>query len=272
MKSKFSLFFPLVIAVVCRSLATDAGAVLFAPISLGQGVAYIQGFDTPALVKTGTGTADGSNSPTDLFTTLPGWTFSESLGNKNSTYAAGDGTNGSGDTWSFGASTSASDRALGSIQDASLVSTFGAAFTRNFTTSGLDIYLRITFTGEQWRLGATGRTDRLDFQFSNDATSLTTGTWTDFNALDFTAPVTAGTVGALDGNATANKTAVSSSTDITVSVANGSNFWIRWNDLNATGADDGLGIDNFSVTALPEPSTVTLFGALGVAMLLRRRR
>ena len=42
--------------------------------------------------------------------------------------------------------------------------------------------LAISYTGEQWRLGQvdTGRAaDRLDFQLSTNATSLTTGTWTD---------------------------------------------------------------------------------------------
>ncbi len=83
---------------------------------------------------------------------------------------------------------------------------------------------------------------------------MTTGTWTDVNALDFTAPIESGAPGALDGNAAANRTSISS-TITGLSVANGATFWIRWNDLDATGADDGLAIDDFCITANGPPQT-----------------
>ncbi|MBI3367037.1 MAG: endonuclease/exonuclease/phosphatase family protein, partial [Burkholderiales bacterium] len=111
--------------------------------------------------------------------------------------------------------------------------------------------LLLSYTGEQWRLGSLGRVDRLDFQVSLDATSLTTGTWVNVDALDFTAPITAGTVGALNGNAAANRTSLSNAFS-GLSIANGATFWIRWADFNATGSDDGLGIDDFSLT-VPSP-------------------
>ena len=53
--------------------------------------------------------------------------------------------------------------------------------------------LDVAYTGEQWRLGTAGRPDRLDFQYSLDATSLTTGTWTDVDALDYSTTDTTGT-------------------------------------------------------------------------------
>lgn len=263
MKSKLSLHFLPLIVAFCPTLATNTNA----GISLGLNTPVTQNFTAPALISSGTATA------VNMVTSLPGWTFSETATNGNTTYAANDGSSNSGDTWSYG-TTSTTDRAFGSLRDINLVSTFGAVFTRNIATPGIfDIYIKITYIGEQWRLGTLGRTDQLDFEFSTDATSLTTGTWTDFDALDFTAPVSTGTANsALNGNLAANQTAVSPSSTFTVSVANGADFWIRWTDFNATGADDGLAVDNFSITALPEPSTTTLFGALGVAMLLRRRR
>ncbi|MBK8284497.1 MAG: hypothetical protein IPK97_06210 [Ahniella sp.] len=56
-----------------------------------------------------------------------------------------------------------------------------------------------------------------------------------------------GTTGARDGNAAGNRTALSNS--ITgQSIANGATFWVRWNDANASGADDGLAVDDFSLT------------------------
>ncbi|MBU3713878.1 MAG: T9SS type A sorting domain-containing protein [Ferruginibacter sp.] len=205
------------------------------------------------------GTTSISSTITQDFNTLAntgtssalpsGWSFTESGTNANSTYSGGNGSGTNGDTYSFG-STSSSDRAFGGLRSGSLVPTIGASFTN--TTGKIVTELAISYTGEQWRLGATGRADRLDFQYSTDASSLSTGTWTDFNALDFTAPITSGSTGALDGNSSANRTAISSI--ITgLSIANGSTFWIRWNDLDATGADDGLAVDDFSLTLRTEP-------------------
>jgi hypothetical protein len=154
---------------------------------------YQQQFDS--LASTGT---------TNDIATLPaGWTFSESGTNANTTYAAGTGSSNAGNTYSFGLT--AADRALGGLLSGSLNSTIGAGFV-NHTGSTITA-LQIQYRGEQWRLGATGRAaDRLDFQYSTDATSLTSGTWTDIDSLDFISPVTTGTVGALNGNDTLNNT------------------------------------------------------------------
>lgn len=174
-----------------------------------------------------------------------GWSFSESGANANTTYTAGTGSSNAGDTYSFGASGS-SERALGGLLSASLVTTFGVMF-ENGSLSAITS-LEISYTGEQWRLGTSGRQDRLDFQYSLDATSLSMGTWTDFNALDFLAPITSGTVGALDGNAAENRSFLSS-TISGLSIPPGAEFWLRWTDFNASGSDDGLAIDDFSISA-----------------------
>ncbi len=108
--------------------------------------------------------------------------------------------------------------------------------------------LDIAYTGELWRLGATtGRTDELDFQYSTNATSLSSGTWTSVSALNFITPNTTGTAGARDGNAGGNFSNVSAS--ITgVSISNGASFWTRWLDFDASASDDGLAVDDFSLT------------------------
>jgi hypothetical protein len=205
----------------------------FAQVSLSTiNSAYTQDFNSLA------------NSGTTNTTMPSGWFFNEAGG--NTSYAAGTGSDNAGNTYSFGA-TSNTERALGGLQSGSLIPTIGASFTNNtgVTIASIDI----SYFGEQWRLGATARVDRLDFQYSLDATSLTTGTWIDINSLDFTAPVTSGTTGALDGNASANRTSISSSIP-SLSIAAGATFWIRWTDLNASGADDGLGVDDFSLTPI----------------------
>ncbi|MEP6634569.1 MAG: Calx-beta domain-containing protein, partial [Luteimonas sp.] len=95
--------------------------------------------------------------------------------------------------------------------------------------------------------GTVGRTDRLDFQYSLDAADLATGTWTDVDTLDFSSPFTAGPVGARDGNDGTNRTAIAANIG-SLSIANGATVWVRWNDADATGSDDGLAIDEFSLT------------------------
>lgn len=181
--------------------------------------------------------------------TLPaGWYVVETgtAAAANGQYTAGTGSSNTGDVYSFGSSGS-SDRALGAVLSSTNVSMFGAQFTN--ATGAAVAALDIAYTGEQWRLGTAGRADRLDFQISFDASSLTTGTWIDVDALDFSSPVTAGTVGALDGNAAANRTAISATVQLSTLIQNGQTFWIRWKDADASGADDGLAIDNFSIRA-----------------------
>lgn len=216
---------------------------------------YTQNFNTLA--------ASGTSS------TLPtGWRLLESGTNANTTYAADAGSTATGNTYSYGTGT-ATDRAFGGLLSGSLNPTIGVQITNS--TGATITSLTISYTGEQWRCGTAGRTDQLDFQYSLNATSLSTGTWTDFNTLDFASPSTS-TTGAKDGNAAANRTAKSGI--ITgLSIANGSTFWLRWNDFDASGADDGLSVDDFSIQlsgADVTPPTATTFnpvnGASGIAL------
>ena len=201
------------------------------------GTAYTQDFNTLA----SSGTAN---------TAVPaGWEFNESGTNANTTYRAGTGSDNTGDTYSFGAASN-SERAFGGLRSGSLVPLIGAQFTNN--SNGTITSLAIAYTGEQWRLGqnTSGRSaDRLDFQLSTDATGITTGTWTDADSLDFASPVVAGTVGALNGNVAPNRTAISF-TITGLNIPNGATFWLRWADSDLIpGADDGLSVDDFSLTA-----------------------
>lgn len=185
-----------------------------------------------------------STGLTNSNSTIPaGWFFAETGSGANNTYATTDGTLNSGNTYSFG-TTGNSERSLGTIQSGSVVSTIGCSFS-NSTGSSIS-NLIISYIGEQWRLGSTGRNDRLDFQYSLDATSLTTGTWIDVDLLDFIAPISTGTTGALNGNSASNKVSIKNIIS-GLTITNGSNFWIRWTDFGALGSDDGLAIDDFKI-------------------------
>jgi predicted extracellular nuclease len=219
--------------VVCAPFAAQAQVNL-------TGGTYNQNFDTLANAA---GSTTNSNLPA-------GWLLTETGGGArdNEQYAVDTGSGNTGDTMSYGAAGS-TDRAFGGLQSGSLIPVIGACFS-NGTGSALSSF-DIAYTGEQWRLGTAARTDRIDFQYSLDATSLTTGTWADADALDFTTPNTA-TTGAKDGNAAGNRTAISAGV-AGISIASGATFCIRWTDFNASGADDGLAVDDFSLTVAGAP-------------------
>ncbi|MDN3543177.1 PEP-CTERM sorting domain-containing protein [Kinneretia asaccharophila] len=221
---------------------------------------YSQNFDT--LASSGTSSS------------LPaGWAFLEGGSNANTTYAAGTGSDTAGNTYSFGKAGS-TERALGGLRSGSLVPQFGVSFV-NLAGRAIES-VSIGYIGEQWRLGGTGRTDRLSFQYSTDATTLNSGTWTNLSALDFIAPKNSTPTGALDGNAAANRSALSGSI-AGLNLAQGGSLWLRWSDVDVSGSDDGLAIDDFSFNAtlapVPEPSTYALLlaGLCAVGLMSRRR-
>ncbi|WP_245679989.1 endonuclease [Aquimonas voraii] len=217
---------------------------------------YSQDFDTLA--------NSGSSA------TLPaGWAIAEAgtSSNNNGQYQAGDGSSNSGDTWSYG-STGSGERALGALLSGSLNSRFGLQLVNR--SGGALSSLGLSYTGEQWRLGTAGREDRLDFEYSLDATSLTTGTWTAVSALRFVAPNTSAAPGPLDGNAAANRRAISG--EITgLNWGADQVLWIRWIDFNANSNDDGLAIDDLVIGTLADVppvllSTTPVDNASGVAV------
>lgn len=223
--------------VLLAAAALAAGPLHAQCVSLNAvDVASVQDFDT--LATTGT-----SNE-----LVLPGWQLREvgTATRVDQLYAADTGSGNAGDTYSFGASGS-SDRALGSLRSGTLASTYGACYSNN---TGAPINaLQLAYTGEQWRLGTIARADTLQFAYSLDATDLVDGSWTGVAALDFSSPSTVAPTGARDGNDAANRTALSATVDA-LDIAQGATFWIRWTDLDASGADDALAIDDVSVTAI----------------------
>src|SRR5205814_1348068 len=90
-------------------------------------------------------------------------------------------------------------------------------------------------------------------------TSLTDGNWTPVSGLAFSSPNTA-TTGALNGNDPANR-AIVTGTITGLNVATGQRFWIRWIDADASGSDDGLAIDDVSVTPHTGAVSTVLSGA-----------
>src|SRR3954465_3649321 len=214
------------------------------------GSAYTQNFDT---------LSNTAGSTTNVLS-IPGWFLTETGGGArdNEQYAVDTGASTTGDTYSYGAAAS-TERALGQLRSGTLIPNFGACFTNN--TGSTITSLAVAYNGEEWRLGTAGRTDQMNFEYSLNATDLVTGTWTNVAALNFVTPDTV-TAGAKNGNAAADRAALS--TTITgLSIPAGATFWIRWTDTDATGADDGLAIDDFSITPRAASATTNPTGVGG---------
>ncbi len=128
---------------------------------------------------------------------------------------------------------------------------------------------------EQWRSGSNNTVNEISaFEYSLDATDLSTGTWTAATGFDLVEKLTASIAAeAQNGNLPENQTAISATlSDLTWTA--GSTLWIRWSDVNDLGSDGICTIDNMvmtvttgAVTADPEPTNYpTTFAASAAAI------
>ena len=140
-------------------------------------------------------------------------------------------------------------------------------FTNN--TAAMLTNLTVSYTGEQWRSGSTATPQTLAFAYQISNTPITntysaTG-WTNFSALNFITPNLFGFASALDGNASTNRTVFSNIVLAGVTVAPGQEIFLRWLDVDDTGFDNAVAIDDLIVsfgtnttTASPPPVFTTL--------------
>ncbi len=202
-----------------------------AAISLS--VPYTQNFNS--LANTGTSNAWADDS------TLSGWYSTRT------TYRADNGSSNTGALYSFGAP-STTERALGSIASGSTATIYYGVRLHNDTSSSVST-ITISYTGEQWRNGGNTTQQKLAFYYQVGATvtSLTAGTWTPVSQLDFTGPIATATASALDGNAAANRIAISYV--FPVVIPSNQEIMLRWEDINDAGNDHGLAVDDLSLSA-----------------------
>lgn len=237
--------------VVFALAAAAAGAS--AQVSLTGGT-YYQNFDT--LQLSGTGYAWVNNLPAPG---MQGWYSSQT------TYDADGGFATTSGQYSYGGS--AAERALGSLALPGALIAYGAQL--NNASGSTFTQLNVDYHGEQWRDGSAPSADVLSFQYSTNATSMLTGTWTSFTSLDFNSVSNVG-AGPLNGNLLANE-AFMNQTITGLNWANGTDLWIRWLHVG-NGSRHGMAIDDVHLTGSPVPEPFTLSG-LGIACigLLRRR-
>ena len=127
----------------------------------------------------------------------------------------------------YGAASTDSERALGSIGSNSAGNIVYGAQLTNGLGGDADFFV-LQYTGEQWRNGGNTTAHKLSFDYSLDATSLSTGTWTSVTLLDFTGPVHTASAGALNGNQAANRETLNQLVNLSSLWTSGSDLWIRW--------------------------------------------
>jgi hypothetical protein len=280
MRRKLSWFASLSSSIL-GTLLVAAMSVQAAPISYNGG-SYTQDFN--GLPTTGSTTIVGIG-PHDIqgqlgSTGVAGWTMSNYFGSSPDTeYRAQDGSlsgsSGRG-VVSFG-TTASTDRALGVLATSNQISRFGVAFINN--TGATLNQIALSFTGEQWRRGdvaAPGNAITYDFAVTNNVAANINTAALFTNVGSFSSPNSQATINVgIAGNLPANQVAVAS----VINNANwtpGSTLLIRWNGQDITGQDNGLAIDNLSLSAsgaVPEPASFVfaVIAAVGVAVLRKRQ-
>lgn len=262
----------------CIILALALSSSAFGQVVVNSATTpYTQNFDTLA--------SSGSATWTDN-STLVGWYARTTATASITTYSTNTGSVGTTfGLYSYGTA-SATDRAIGFVSTNSLTGPSGSG--QNFlglsltnSTGSTITSFALSYDGEQWRKENNASAQALTVQYSLNATNVadSAATWTTVSGLTFTSPIIGATTAAvLDGNATANRASLTATTS--ASWLNGAQLWIRWIDLNDSGNDHILAVDNVSVSftaasAVPEPSTyAALAGVLALAgvMIQRRRR
>ena len=224
-----------------RSDWLSLGPAVIPTGSIALSSSYSQNFD--GLINGGSGSWSDNQ--------IPGWYAARS--GTGTTIVAGSGSGTGGNLYSFGIDGS-SDRALGSVGsgNASAGNFYWGARFYNDTGRSLDT-LYLSYRGEQWRNSGATTSQGLELQWRIGGTGIANTGWTTAPQLGFSAPVSGGSAGSLNGNLSANSRQLSGSLT-GLGLAAGQDLWLRWSDPDHSGSDHGLAIDDLVVSSSPLPA------------------
>ncbi len=229
--------------ITAITLATAACALTLLAVTSALPSAYAkptgaQSLSTPYTQNFNSLTNTGTSNPWTNDSTLAGWYSNRTV------YIGDAGTSSSGGLHSYGI-TNTTERALGSVGSGSAATILYGVRLKNDTGLKVANFV-VTYTGEQWRSGLVQNTLEFAYQSGTVVTDVAAGTWITVGTLNYTGLITASTAGLLDGNA--NATIINGV--VTVTLEPDQEIMFRWRDIDDGGSDQGLGIDDLSVTAI----------------------
>ena len=251
-------------------LCGESSAAPFSGISYDTaGSTYTEDFDSGLPADVG----NFAWSDDDVFA---GW-YAYQLGTSGAPteYRKTNGISSQAQVFQWRESSSAGDGAFGTKPN----DTTGSIITgiRIANNTGITLSeIAIGYTGEQWYESSEVQNNQLvvSYQVGNPD-NLSDGAWTEISALEFNSPQNTGAGTKINGNDAANRQVFSPTTVALTGWDSGTELWIRWYDTNSSGVDQGLAIDDFSFTAVPEPEQfagLLGLGSLAIAFLRRPRR
>lgn len=214
-----------------------------------------------------------SLSPTYLdnsYELLPeGWLAKEYGSNANEEYRAESGELAGGDLYSFGDAfgPDSLERAMGSIGSGSLYAVhYGIPFVNE--TEETISSVNISYRGELWRVGNADRgtgQDTLHFFYGVNKGEIFAEGYTSLPVLNFVSPAAPGdprNQESVDGNAPGQFTLIEASFDVTIAPSD--TLWIKWFDHNSSSYDDGLAVDDLTVSFSAIEAPISLFGEIAL--------
>lgn len=211
-----------------------------------------------------------SVSLNNSYSTLPlGWVAKEFGSNANLEYRADFGSLAGGDLYSYGdeTGTDSLERAMGSIGSGSVTTCHYGVYLVNTSTTTISS-ITVSYTGELWRVGNAQRStgeDTLHFFYATNASGIDDVNFIPFSALNFISPAGATDTRnqeSVDGNAIGQNTYLQQT--LTVSIAPNDTLWLKWFDFNSSSFDDGLAIDDLTITFAVTPVTTSPFGMIAL--------
>jgi hypothetical protein len=195
-------------------------------------------------------------------------------------FFANDGNLGTPGLYSVG---SGADRALGAQAGGARTMAFGFSLL-NSVAVGEITEIKVEFYQETWRVPSTS-TNTVTAAWGTSSTAgvttsnyLSAGGLTTVSSLNLVQASSAAAAG-VDGNSAPYRT-LRTFTFTNLDLGFGERFYLRWRDVDETGDDATLAIDNLtltfthsaSVSAVPESSSLVLVAAAGVLARWAKRR